>query len=132
MAMTDPVADLLTRIRNAARAGHEKADAPHSKIKEEIVKILKEEGFVANYRVIEEKPAPILRVYMLYGPDKTSALRRLQRVSTPGRRVYVDKDNLPRVISGLGLAVLSTSQGVLTDRECRKRGIGGEVLLKAW
>jgi small subunit ribosomal protein S8 len=132
MAMTDPVADLLTRIRNAARAGHEKADAPHSKIKEEIVKILKEEGFVANYRVIEEKPAPILRVYMLYGPDKTSALRRLQRVSTPGRRVYVDKDKIPRVISGLGLAVLSTSQGILTDRECRKRGIGGEVLLKAW
>jgi small subunit ribosomal protein S8 len=132
MVMTDPVADLLTRIRNAARAGHEKADAPHSKIKEEVVKILKDEGYIANYRVIDEKPASILRVYLLYGPDKSSVLRRLERVSTPGRRVYVDKDSIPRVISGLGVAVLSTSQGVMTDRECRKRGIGGEVLLRAW
>jgi small subunit ribosomal protein S8 len=132
MVMTDPVADLLTRIRNAAQAGHEKADAPHSKIKEAIAKILKDEGFIANYRVIEEKPTSILRIYMLYQPDKTSVMQRLERVSTPGRRVYVDKNNIPRVISGLGVAVLSTSQGILTDRECRKRGIGGEVLLRAW
>ncbi len=132
MVMTDPVADLLTRIRNALRAGHEKADAPHSKIKEEIVKILKEEGFIANYRVIDEKPAPILRVYLKYGPGKASVLRRIERVSKPGRRVYAPRDKLPRVIGGLGVAVLATSQGILTDRECRKRGIGGEVLLKAW
>jgi len=132
MVMTDPVADLLTRIRNAARAGHEKADAPYSKVKEEIVKILKDEGFIANYRVIEEKPASILRVYMRYAPDKSAVMQRLERVSRPGRRVYVDRDNVPRVISGMGVAVLSTSQGILTDRECRKRGIGGEVLLRAW
>jgi small subunit ribosomal protein S8 len=130
--MTDPVADLLTRIRNAMRAGHEKADAPHSKIKEEIVKILKDEGFITNYRVIEDKPAAILRVYMKYGPDKTSVLRRIERISRPGRRVYAGKDEVPRVISGMGVAVISTSQGVLTDRECRRRGIGGEVLLRAW
>ncbi|MGD8718248.1 MAG: 30S ribosomal protein S8 [Candidatus Zixiibacteriota bacterium] len=132
MVMTDPVADLLTRIRNAMRAGHEKADAPHSKIKEEIVKILKDEGFITNYRVIEDKPAAILRVYMKYGPDKTSVLRRIERISRPGRRVYAGKDEVPRVISGMGVAVISTSQGVLTDRECRRRGIGGEVLLRAW
>jgi small subunit ribosomal protein S8 len=132
MVMTDPVADLLTRIRNAMRAGHEKADAPHSKIKEEIVKILKDEGFITNYRVIEDKPAAILRVYMKYGPDKTSVLRRIERISRPGRRVYAGKDEVPRVISGMGVAVISTSQGILTDRECRRRGIGGEVLLRAW
>ncbi len=132
MVMTDPVADLLTRIRNAARAGHEKADAPHSKVKEEIARILKDEGFIANYRVIDEKPRPILRVYMRYGPDKSSVLRRIERVSRPGRRVYAAKDSLPRVVGGLGVAVLSTSQGILTDRECKRRGIGGEVLLRAW
>jgi small subunit ribosomal protein S8 len=132
MVMTDPVADLLTRIRNAMRAGHEKADAPHSKVKEEIVKILKAEGFITNYRVIDDKPAAILRVYMRYGPDKTSVLRRIERISRPGRRVYVGKDEVPRVIGGMGVAVVSTSQGILTDRECRRRGIGGEVLLRAW
>jgi small subunit ribosomal protein S8 len=132
MVMTDPIADLLTRVRNALRAGHEKTDAPHSKIKEEIVKILQAEGFVSNYRVIEEKPASILRVYLKYGPAKECILQRIERVSKPGRRVYVNRDNLPRVIGGLGVAVLSTSQGILTDRECRKRGIGGEVLLRAW
>ncbi len=132
MVMTDPIADLLTRIRNAVRAGQEKADAPYSKIKEEIVRILKDEGFVSNYRVIDEKPASTLRVYLKYGPDKTSVLRRIERVSRPGRRVYADKENIPRVIGGLGVAVISTSQGVFTDRECRKRGVGGEVLLRAW
>lgn len=132
MVMTDPIADLLTRIRNAKRASHEKADVSHSRLKEEIVKILKDEGLIANYRVIEEKPASLIRVYLRYGADKTSGLQGIVRVSTPGRRTYVDKDHLPRVIGGLGVAVLSTSQGILTDRECRKRGIGGEVLLKAW
>ncbi len=130
--MTDPIADLLTRIRNAARAGQEKADAPYSKVKEEIVRILKDEGFVSNYRVIDEKPAATLRVYLKYGPDKASVLRRIERVSRPGRRVYADKESIPRVIGGLGVAVISTSQGVFTDRECRRRGVGGEVLLRAW
>jgi small subunit ribosomal protein S8 len=132
MVMTDPIADLLTRIRNAARAGQEKADAPYSKVKEEIVRILKDEGFVSNYRVIDEKPAATLRVYLKYGPDKASVLRRIERVSRPGRRVYADKESIPRVIGGLGVAVISTSQGVFTDRECRRRGVGGEVLLRAW
>jgi small subunit ribosomal protein S8 len=132
MVMTDPIADLLTRIRNAARAGQEKADAPYSRIKEEIVRILKDEGFVSNYRVIDEKPASTLRVYLKYGPDKASVLRRIERVSRPGRRVYADKENVPRVIGGLGVAVISTSQGIFTDRECRRRGVGGEVLLRAW
>jgi small subunit ribosomal protein S8 len=132
MVMTDPIADLLTRIRNGLRAGHEKADAPYSKIKEEIVKILKDEGFISNYRVIDDEPAPTLRVYLKYGPNKASVLRRIERVSRPGRRVYAGKEGIPRVIGGLGVAVVSTSQGILTDRECRKREIGGEVLLRAW
>jgi small subunit ribosomal protein S8 len=130
--MTDPLADLLTRIRNAFRAGHEKTDVPYSKIKEEIVKILKDEGFLANYRIIEEKPVSLLRVYLKYGPDRVAALRVLQRVSKPGRRIYAAKDRVPRVVGGMGVAVVSTSEGLLTDRECRRRGIGGEVLLKAW
>ena len=132
MVMTDPIADLLTRIRNAVRAGHEKTDVSYSRIKEDIVKILKEEGLVANYRLIEEKPVSILRVYMRYGTDKFRGLQGIQRVSTPGRRSYVDKDHVPKVMGGMGVAVVSTSQGILTDRECRKRGVGGEVLLKAW
>lgn len=132
MVMTDPLADLLTRIRNGLRAGHEKTDVPYSKIKEEIVKILKEEGFLANYRVIEEKPVALLRVYLKYGPNRVATLRALQRVSKPGRRIYVDKDRVPRVVGGMGVAVVSTSEGLLTDRECRRRGIGGEILLKAW
>ncbi len=132
MVMTDPVADLLTRIRNGLHAGHEKTDVPYSKIKEEIVKILKDEGFLANYRIIEEKPVSILRVYLKYGPDRVAAIRKIQRVSKPGRRIYADKDSVPRVVGGMGVAVVSTSEGLLTDRECRKRGIGGEVLFRAW
>ena len=116
---------LVWRVRKGTTGSGEK-------IKEEIVKILKDEGFVSNYRVIDEKPAPTLRVYLKYGPDKVGVLQRIERVSRPGRRVYADKDSVPRIISGLGVAVISTSQGILTDRECRKRSIGGEVLLRAW
>ncbi len=132
MVMTDPIADLLTRIRNALRAGHEKADVPYSRLKEGVVKILHAEGFLSNYRVIEEKPVSTLRVYLRYTPERAAVVRQLRRVSTPGRRVYVDRDHVPRVVGGMGVAVISTSQGLLTDRECRRRGIGGEVLLKAW
>ncbi len=132
MVMTDPIADLLTRIRNAVRASHDKTDAPYSHVKENITKILCDEGFVSSYRVIEDKPASIIRVYLRYGPAKKSFLRGIQRVSRPGRRVYVDHEHVPRVIGGMGVAVISTSQGLLTDRECRRRGVGGEVLLRAW
>jgi small subunit ribosomal protein S8 len=132
MVMTDPIADLLTRIRNASRASHEKADIPHSGLKEAVVRILKDEGFISNYRVIEEKPAALIRVYLRYKPNREPWLKGIKRVSTPGRRVYADKDHVPRVVGGMGVAVLSTSQGVMTDRECRKRGVGGEVLLRAW
>jgi len=132
MVMTDPIADLLTRIRNALRAGHEKTDIPFSRLKENVVKILLAEGFIANYRVIEEKPVALLRVYLRYTPAKAPVVRGLARVSKPGRRVYVDKDHVPKVVGGMGVAVLSTPQGLLTDRECRRRGVGGEVLLRAW
>jgi len=132
MVMTDPIADLLTRLRNAARADHDKVDIPHSKIKEAIVKILKDEGFIANYRVIDVTPAAVIRVYFRAGAGKDRGFKGLVRVSTPGRRVYVAKDKVPRVVGGMGVAILSTSAGILTDAECRRRRVGGEVLLKAW
>lgn len=132
MVMTDPIADMLTRIRNAARADHDKVDVPYAKIKEAIVKILKDEGFIANYRVVEAKPVSLLRIYFRAGVGPNRGFKGITRVSKPGRRIYVDKDHVPRVIGGLGVAVLSTPQGVLSDAECRRRGIGGEVLLKVW
>jgi len=132
MTMTDPIADLLTRIRNANRAGYDKADVPFSKVKESICRILKEEGFIEGYRVLEQEPGNVVRVYLKYGDDNEKFLTNLQRVSRPGLRIYVDKEHIPRILGGIGVAILSTSHGMMTDAQARKRGIGGEVVCKVW
>ena len=129
---SDPIADLLTRIRNASRAEHEKVDIPASKLKIRIVEILKEEGFVKNFRVLEDGKQGTLRVYLKYGAGNEKMISGLVRVSTPGRRVYVGHDKIPSILGGMGVAVLSTSRGVLTDREARKQNAGGEVLAYVW
>jgi small subunit ribosomal protein S8 len=129
---TDPIADLLTRIRNASNAEHEKVDIPASKLKIRIAGILKEEGFIKNFRLIEDGKQGILRVYLRYGPANEKIISGLVRVSTPGRRVYVTADTIPSLLGGMGLAILSTSRGVLTDRESRKHKLGGEVLCYVW
>ncbi len=132
MSMTDPVADMLTRIRNANKAGHEKVDIPASRLKTDIANILKKEKFIKNYKFIEDHKQGILRIYLKYGPKNERILTNLKRVSKPGLRVYVDSDNIPRVVGGLGIAVISTSKGVMTDAACRKLGVGGEVICYVW
>jgi small subunit ribosomal protein S8 len=130
--MTDPVADLLTRIRNASRAEHEKVDIPASKLKIRLIEILKEEGFIKSFRVLDDKITGTLRVYLKYGPGNEKIISGIVRVSKPGRRVYVTRDRIPSVLGGMGVAILSTSRGVMTDREVRKQGLGGEVLAYVW
>ena len=129
---SDPIADLLTRIRNASNAEHEKVDIPASKLKVRITEVLKEEGFIKNFRVLEDSKQGMLRVYLKYGPVNEKMISGLVRVSTPGRRVYVPHDRIPNVLGGMGLAIVSTSRGVVTDREARKQKIGGEVLAYVW
>ncbi len=131
--MNDPIADLLTRVRNASRAEHEKVDIPSSKLKVRIAEILKAEGFVKNYRLLEEPGKfPVLRVYLKYGSGNEQVISGLVRVSKPGRRVYVTKDRIPSILGGMGVAIVSTSRGVMTDREVRKQQLGGEVLAYVW
>ena len=132
--MTDPIADLLTRIRNASRAEHEKLDIPASRLKVRIAEILKAEGFIKNFRIIEEpgRPGSVLRVYLKYGAGNEQVISGIVRVSKPGRRVYVGKDRIPSILGGMGVAILSTSRGVMTDREVRKQHLGGEVLAYVW
>ena len=132
MSMSDPIADLLTRIRNASSAEHEKVDIPSSKLKVRITEILKDEGFIKNFRLIEDKKQGTLRVYLKYGPGNERIISGLVRVSKPGRRVYVAKDKIPSILGGMGVAILSTSQGVMTDRAVRKQKLGGEVLAYVW
>ncbi len=133
MSMTDPIADMLTRIRNANMAGHERVEIPASKIKMEIARILAEEGFVRNYRLLEEGKQGILRIYLKYGnTKKEKVITNLKRISKPGRRVYVKVDDLPRVYGDLGTAILSTSQGLKTTSQCRRAKVGGEVLCYVW
>jgi len=129
---SDPVADLLTRIRNASNAEHEKVDIPASKLKIRIAEVLKEEGIIKNFRVLEDSKQGVLRVYLKYGPVNEKMISGLVRVSTPGRRVYVPHDRIPNVLGGMGLAIVSTSRGVVTDREARKQRMGGEVLAYVW
>lgn len=129
--LTDPIADMLTRIRNAVLIKSEKVDIPTSKVKLEMVKILKEEGFVRAYKILKDKKQGILRVNLKY-MDGTSVISGLKRISKPGRRVYADKTAIPRVIGGAGVAIITTSQGVLSDRVCRQKGIGGEVMCYVW
>ena len=132
MSMTDPIADLLTRIRNASGAEHEKVDIPASKLKVRIAEILKNEGFIKNYRLIEDAKQGTLRVYLKYGAGNERMISGLVRVSTPGRRVYVGHDEVPSILGGMGIVIVSTSKGVLTDREVRKEKVGGEVLAYVW
>ncbi|MFQ5900750.1 MAG: 30S ribosomal protein S8 [Thermodesulfobacteriota bacterium] len=132
MSMTDPVADFLTRIRNANKAGFEEVKMPTSKLKVYIVKTLKEEGYVSDYEVLKGDQQDILKIYLKYDSRKRSVISGLKRISKPGLRVYVDRDNIPRVMNGLGVAVISTSEGVIADRDARKKGIGGEVLCSVW
>jgi small subunit ribosomal protein S8 len=129
---SDPIADLLTRVRNASRAEHEKVDIPASKLKVRIAEILREEGFIKNFRLIEDSRQGVLRVYMKYGAGNEKMISGLVRVSKPGRRVYVTKDAIPAILGGMGVAILSTSRGVMTDREVRKHKLGGEVLAYVW
>jgi len=132
MTMTDPIADLLTRIRNANTRGKDSVDIPHSRLKREIVRILKEEKFIKDFAVLEDGPQGTLRVYLRYGPDRARIIQGLQRVSRPGRRLYGRRSDLPRPRGGLGVAIVSTSRGVMTDRQARKTGVGGEVLCYVW
>lgn len=129
---SDPISDMLTRIRNAARVRKKQAMVPCSKIKVGIAQVLQDEGFIAGYDVIENDKQGFLRVDLKYGPLGEDVIHRLDRVSKPGRRIYRKWDDLPRVLDGLGIAILSTSQGVLSDRECRQRKIGGELLCTAY
>lgn len=129
MSMTDPIADMLTRIRNANHVHKEKVDVPFSKLKLEIARILSEEGFIKNYKMVEDKGKPsAIRISMKYGEKRERVITHIDRVSRSGRRVYRGKTDLPKVIGGLGVAILSTSKGVLTDRQARQQGVGGEVL----
>ena len=132
MTMTDPVADMLTRIRNANQAKHFRVDIPASKIKLGLAKILKSEGYVRDFRVIEDRKQKILRVYLKYGRKQQTVLRGLKRISKPGRRIYCKGDKIPRVLNGYGTAIISTSTGVLTDQECRDQNVGGEVICYIW
>lgn len=131
-AITDPVADLLTRIRNASRAGHEVVEIPGSKLKLGIVKILAQEKFIRGYQFISDDKQGIIRVFLKYGPKREPVITQLQRVSKPGLRVYTPADRIPRVMNGMGIAILSTSRGLLPDREARRQHVGGEVLCYVW
>ncbi|MEM6794067.1 MAG: 30S ribosomal protein S8 [Acidobacteriota bacterium] len=132
MSMTDPVADLLTRIRNALLAKHDRLDVPSSKLKTNIVALLKQEGYLSDYEVIEQKPQNVLRIYLAYNFQGTPAVRRLERVSKPGRRVYRRADEIKPVLNGLGTAIVSTSKGLLTDRQAREQRVGGEILCELY
>jgi small subunit ribosomal protein S8 len=130
--MTDPVADFLTRVRNAIRAKQQKVDVPASKLKAEIARILKEEGYISNFKATEENGQKLLRVYLKYGNGNEAAISNINRISKPGCRVYVGRTEIPRVLGGMGINILTTPKGVMTGREARKTGVGGEVLCEVW
>ncbi len=132
MTMTDPVADFLARIRNALGARHQKVDVPASKLKLEIARILKEEGYISNFKATEEEGRKIIRVYLKYAPDNSAAISNVVRISRPGCRVYVGKTDIPRVLGGLGINILTTPRGVMTGKRARKEGVGGEILCEVW
>ena len=132
MSMSDPISDLLTRIRNAFLAKHDRLDVPTSKQKVAICGLLKREGYVEDYEVIDGKPVGNLRIYLRYSDEGTPSIRRLQRVSKPGRRVYQGAEDIKPVLNGLGVALVSTSRGLLTDREAREQRVGGEIVCEIW
>lgn len=132
MTMTDPIADMLARIRNAIMASYDTVDIPSSKLKTNIAKVLKTEGFIKNYRILTEGRREIIRVFLRYDENGGCIIGGLRRVSKPSRRVYTRRDRIPRVLGGLGVNILSTSKGIMTDREAREKGVGGEILCSVW
>ncbi len=132
MSMTDPIADMLTRIRNGIQSRHDRVELPSSKLKVEVARILKSEGFITNYKVVEQTPQPVLRMYLKYAGDGEPVIHGIERISRPGRRVYRGKEEIPQVLGGLGLAIISTSKGVLSGAEAARSGVGGEVLCQVW
>ena len=132
MSVTDPISDLLTRIRNAQQAHHQVVAMPTSKVKAEIARILKEEGYIRNFKVVEQPPQGVLKIHLKYQGEGSPAITGLERVSKPGRRVYANKEDIPLVLSGLGITIMTTSRGVMTGHRCRAEGVGGEVLCSIW
>lgn len=132
MVMTDPIADFLTRIRNANSAMHQKVEIPSSKMKVAMAEILEEEGFIRSFEVTEDNKQGILTVVLKYGPQKERVITGMKRISKPGLKVYCKKDEVPKVLGGLGIAIISTSKGIMTDKEARNQGLGGEVLCYVW
>ena len=132
MVMTDPIADLLTRIRNANSAKHETVDVPCSNMKKAIAQILLEEGYIKNYQIIDDTKQGIIRIALKYGANKQKVISGLKRISKPGLRIYSSKEELPRVLKGLGIAIISTSAGIMTDKKARQNNVGGEVLAFIW
>jgi len=132
MAVSDPIADFLTSIRNAVRAKHRKVDVPASRVKTELAKVLLRERFINNFKLIEDQKQGVLRVYLKYTAEQSNVISGIRRVSTPGRRVYVAKTEIPRVMSGMGTSIVSTSRGIMTDREARESGLGGELMCQVW
>ena len=132
MAMSDPIADFLTRIRNAGMVYHDKVEVPASSVKKNLAELLKAEGYVKDVEYIADNKQGVIRMYLKYGPNRERVITGLKRISRPGLRVYAKKDEVPKVLGGLGIAVISTSQGIMTDREARKQGLGGEVLCYIW
>ena len=132
MITTDPIADMLTRIRNANSSKHESVDVPASNMKKQIAQILVDEGYIKSFNVIDDGKQGVLKVFLKYGPNKSKVLQGIKRVSKPGLRIYVSKEELPQVMRGLGVAIVSTSKGIMTDKAARKANVGGEVLAFVW
>ncbi len=132
MTMTDPIADMLTRIRNANTVGHATVEIPASKMKKAIAEILKEEGYIRGYDMVEDGKQGTIKVSMKYGPDKTKVISGIKKISKPGLKVYAKAGDVPKVLGGLGIAIISTSSGLITDRQARKLGVGGEVICYVW
>ena len=132
MAMTDPIADMLTRIRNANTVGHKEVEIPASKMKKAIAQILLDEGFIANYEIVSDNAQGTIKVELKYGPNREKTIYGIKKISKPGLRVYAKADRVPKVLGGLGIAILSTSHGVITDKEARKLNVGGEVICYVW
>jgi small subunit ribosomal protein S8 len=132
MSVSDPVADFLTGIRNALQAKLRRVDVPASRLKAEIAKVLLRERYINNFKLIDDQRQGVLRIYLKYGPEESAVITGIRRVSTPGRRVYVGKSEIPRVMGGLGTAIVSTSKGIMTDREAREAGLGGEFMCQVW
>ncbi len=132
MAMTDPIADLLTRIRNASKEKHEKLEVPASRLKANVVRVLKEEGFIRNFRLMREEGRPVLKVFLKYSETGEGVIRGIRRVSRPGLRRYAGYDSMPRPLGGAGIAIVSTSRGVITSQKARLQKVGGEILCEVW